>query len=122
MSRRKFIGPLQFIKLGERKIKQVISTRCLGLQIDCCLRWNSQVSGLILSFSQKLNLLKSLYFLPINAKLDFYFKVVLPSITYGILIWGSCGKTLFHELRAKPVGYCAQYRLLTIVQTTVDLF
>ena len=39
-----------------------------------------------------------MYFLPINAKLDFYFKVVLPSITYGILIWGSCGKTLFDEL------------------------
>ena len=36
--------------------------------------------------------------MPINAKLDFYFKVVLPSITYGILIWGSCGKTLFDEL------------------------
>ena len=36
--------------------------------------------------------------MPINAKLDFYLKVVLPSITYGILIWGSCGKTLFDEL------------------------
>jgi hypothetical protein len=34
----------------------------------------------------------------INAKLDFYFKVVLPSITCGILIWGSCGKPLFDEL------------------------
>ena len=61
MSRRKFIGPLQCIKLGERQIKQVISTRCLGLQIDCSLRWNNHVSDLILSFSQKLNLLKSLY-------------------------------------------------------------
>jgi hypothetical protein len=98
MSRRKFIGPLQCIKLGESQIKQVVSTRCLGLQIDRNLSWNSHVSQLILSFSQKLNLLKSLYFLPIQAKLDFYFKVVLPSITYGILIWGSCGKTMFNEL------------------------
>ncbi len=56
------------------------------------------IPQLILSFSQKLNLLKSLYFLPIQAKLDFYLKVVLPSITYGILIWGSCGKTMFNEL------------------------
>ncbi len=98
MSRRKFIGPLQCIKLGESQIKQVVSTRCLWLQIDRNLSWNSHVSQLILSLSQKLNLLKSLYFLPIQAKLDFYFKVVLPSITYGILIWGSCGKTMFNEL------------------------
>ena len=98
MSRKKFIGPLQCIKLGGSTIKQVKFTRCLGLQIDCNLNWNSHVSELILSFTQKLNLLKSLYFLPINAKLDFYFKVVLPSINYGILVWGSCGKTLFNEL------------------------
>ena len=106
MSRKKFIGPLQSIKLGGSTIKQVKSTWCLGLQIDCNLNWNSHVSELILSFTQKLNLLKSLYFLPTNAKLDFYFKVVLPSINYGILVWGSCGKTLKktshrYELRDK---------------------
>ena len=89
MSRRRFIGPLQCLKLGESQIKRVESTRCLGLEIDCHLKWNIHVSSLIISFGKKLNLLKSLYFLPINAKLDFYFKVVLPSITYGILIWES---------------------------------
>ena len=61
MSRKKFIGPLQCIKLGGSTIKQVKFTRCLGLQIDCNLNWNSHVSELILSFTQKLNLLKSLY-------------------------------------------------------------
>ena len=44
------------------------------------------------------SLLRSLYFLPIEARLDFYFKVILPSMTYGLLIWGSCGKTLFSSL------------------------
>ena len=86
MSRKKFIGPLQSIKLGGSTIKQVVSTRCLGLQIDCNLNWNNHVAELILSFTQKLNLLKALYFLPVNTKLDFYFKLVLPSITYGILV------------------------------------
>ena len=68
--------------------------------IDCNINWNSHVLELILSFTQKLNFLKSLYFLPVNAKLYFYFKfvVVLLSINYGILIWGSCGKTIFNEL------------------------
>lgn len=48
--------------------------------------------------SLKLNLLKSLYFLPTTERIQFYNKVILPSITYGLLIWGSCGKTLFDEL------------------------
>ena len=38
MSRRRFIGPLQCLKLGESQIKRVESTRCLGLEIDCHLK------------------------------------------------------------------------------------
>ena len=56
------------------------------------------VTELIKFFSQKLNLLRSLYFLPITARADFYFKVFLPSVTYGLVVWGSCGKSLFDEL------------------------
>ena len=57
-----------------------------------------RVKELIKSSSQKLNLLTSLYFLPIKEKGDFYFKVILPSVTYGLVAWGSCGKSLFDEL------------------------
>ena len=51
-------------------------------------------------FIQKLNLLKSLYFLPRQARTDFYFGVILPSVTYGMLVWGSCGQGLFSELES----------------------
>ena len=61
MSGRKFIGPLPCLKLGESQIKCVESTRCLGPEIDCHLKWNTHVSSLIRSFGKKLNLLKSLY-------------------------------------------------------------
>ena len=47
-----------------------------------------------------LNLLKSLYFLPRQAKTDFYFEVILPSVTYGMLVWGSCGQVLFSKLES----------------------
>ena len=56
------------------------------------------VKELIKFFSQKLNRLRSLYFLPIKARADFYFKVLLPSVTYGLVVRGSCGKSLFDEL------------------------
>ena len=39
---------------------------------------NHHVSELAKSFTQKLNLLKSLYFLPRQARTDFYFGVIFP--------------------------------------------
>lgn len=50
------------------------------------------------SFTQKLTLLSSLYFLPTTARADFHFQVILPSVAYGVIIWGSCGKVLLDEL------------------------
>ena len=93
-----FIGPLQDLKLGSNSIKQVRVSRCLGLEVDDQLKWNSHVTELIRTFTQKLNPLRSLHFLPVRAKMDFYFKVIIPSITYGLLVWGSCGKTLMVKL------------------------
>ena len=98
LSRSRFVGPLPGLKFGNCYIEQVTSSRCLGVEVDHGLKWNVHVSELIKSFSQKLSLLGSLYFLPIGARLDFYFKVILPSVTYGLLIWGSWGKTLFSSL------------------------
>ena len=98
LSRSRFVGPLPGLKFGNCYIEQVTSSRCLGVEVDHEIKWNVHVSELIKSFSQKLSLLTSLYFLPIEARLDFYFKVILLSVTYGLLIWGSCGKTLFSSL------------------------
>ena len=45
-------------------------------------------------------LLKSLYFLPRQARTDFYFGVILPSVTYGMLVWGLCSQVLFSDLES----------------------
>ena len=92
------LGPLQEIRLGDNFIDRVQSTRCLGEEIDCRLKWDDHVAELMKSFAQKVNLLRSLYFLPVNARADFYFKFFLPSVNYGLIVWGLCGKTLFREL------------------------
>lgn len=81
-------------------VGEVVSARCLGVQIDNALKWDHHVSELAKSYTQKLNLLKSLYFLPIQARIDFYFKVILPSVTYGMLVWGSCGRVFFSSLES----------------------
>ena len=98
LNRSRFVGPLQPIELGGCTIKQVSSTRCLGVEIDDRLKWNIHVTALMKSFTQKLNLLRSLYFLPTQAREEFYFKVILPSVTYGLVVWGSCGKTFLANL------------------------
>ena len=82
-------------------VKLVNATRCLGL-VDK-LDWSEHLVDVIKSFSRKLNLLKSLYFLPATVLEQFYFKVTLPSITYGIVAWGSCNKTPFQDLEKMHV-------------------
>ena len=81
LSRSNFTGPLRAIKLGNHCIRQVEKSRCLGVEIDNKLKWKAHVNEVIKSFAHKLNLLKSLHFLPTQAKADFYHKVVLPSVT-----------------------------------------
>ena len=103
-------GLLQALSLRNSVVTQVKSTRCLGVEIDSDLNWNVHVKELIKFFSQKLNLLRSSYFLQTTGRADFYFKVILPSVTYGLFIWGSCGKSLFDELkkihvRAAKISY-----------------
>ena len=42
------------------------------------------------SFVKKLDLLKRSRFLPRRILKDFYLKVILPSVKYGLVLWGSC--------------------------------
>ena len=81
-----FVRPLQAVLLGNRVVTQVNPTKCLGIEIDSDLNRNVYVKELIKVFIQKLNLVWSLYFLPTTAITDFYFKVILPSVTYGLVV------------------------------------
>ena len=42
------------------------------------------------SFAEKLDLLKRSRFLPRGVLKDFYFKVILPAVKYGLVLCGSC--------------------------------
>ena len=41
----------------------------------------------------KLDLLKRSRFLPTKFLRDFYFKVILPSVQYGLILWGACSNS-----------------------------
>ena len=42
------------------------------------------------TFVKKLDLIRRSRFLPKDVLINVYFKVILPSVTYGLVLWGSC--------------------------------
>lgn len=80
--------PIAPVFLGDSSIKWVTKARVLGLTVDHKLTWDAHVMDVKKSF--RLVLLKRSRFLPRSVLRDFYFKVILPSVKYGLLLWGAC--------------------------------
>ena len=74
----------------------------LGTSVDDKLTWAPHMLDLKKGFARKLDLIKRSRFLPKEVLINFYFKVILlilPSVTYGLVLWGSCSNVdLFDSL------------------------
>ena len=74
-------------------------SRLLGVTIDDRLSWSYHLTDVKKNFVSKLDLLKRSSFLRRNALLDLYFKIILPSVLYGLVVWGGCPNAdLLHSL------------------------
>ena len=93
-----FVGPLPSVRQNDRIVQWVRKTKSQGITLDDKLKWKEHVEETKLAFASKLNLLKSINFLPKHMLEDFYWKVIFPAVTYDTLVWGSCGKTQFTTL------------------------
>ena len=93
-----FIGPIQALCLGNNTIKWTISERLLGVQVDNKLSWSDHSANVAKSFASKLSLLRRMRFLPRKQLEDFYTKVILPLVTYGLIVRGSCNETHLNNL------------------------
>ena len=91
--RKPHIGPLIPVTIGEARIEWVTHTRLLGISFDDRLSWVHHLRDLKTNFAYKLNLLKRSSFLSRNALLDLYFKIILPSVLNGLVVWGGCPNT-----------------------------
>ena len=74
------------IFIGNSTIEWVSKSRLLGMTVDEKLTWTPHMLELKKSFGKKLGLLKKSRFLHRNVRLQLYFKIILPSVTYGLLI------------------------------------
>ena len=87
------------IFIGDSTIEWVSKSRVLGMTVDEKLTWTPHMLDLKKSFAKKLGLLKKSRFLPRTVRQDLYFKVILASVTYGLILWGSCSNSdLFQSL------------------------
>ena len=82
--------PIAPVFLGDSCIKWVTKARMLGLTVDNKLTWDAHLMDVKKSFANKLDLLKGSGFLPKSVLHDFYFKVILPSVKYGLVLWAAC--------------------------------
>ena len=87
------MGPIAPVYLGNSVLSLVTKTKLLDLTVDQKLTWVINVLETKKSFAKKLDLLKSSGFLPRAILKDFYFKVILPAVKYGLVLWGSCGNS-----------------------------
>ena len=98
LSKQRFIGPLLPLKYGEKFIEFKSSCKCLGVTINSNLSWQEHTKSLLKSFNKKIAVLRRIKFLPPSILQTIYFRTVLPSVLYGILVWGSCSPALMDDL------------------------
>ena len=94
------VGPRTHVILGNlsvcRRHNNIVYLRNDGF--DDKLSWSDHAANVARSFASKLSLLRRMRFLPQKQLEDFYTKVILPSVTYGLTVWGSCNKTHLNNL------------------------
>ena len=90
LNRNSFCGPLKPVTLGDKILSYVYSSVCLGVVIDSKLSWQPQITAVCKSFSRKVKNLKRLRVLPRRVLEAIYFRSIVPSVTYGVLVWGTC--------------------------------
>ena len=93
LSTRYLMRPIAPALLGSSNLRWVSKTRLLGLTVDHRLTWIPHVLEIKKNFATKLDLLKGSRFLPTKVLRDFYFKVILPSVQYGQILWGACSNS-----------------------------
>ena len=103
LSKQRFIGPLLPLKYGKKFIEFKPSCKCLGVTVDSNLSWQEHTKSLLKSFNKKIAVHRRIKFLPSPILQTIYFRTVLPSVLYGILVWGSCSPALMDDLECAHI-------------------
>jgi hypothetical protein len=90
------------VKFNDSKVvNNVSSTTLLGLDIDNELSFSPHSDKICWKLSQRIALLRKIRsYLPLKQRLLYYNSIILPIITYAMVIWSSCNtECLYRVLR-----------------------
>ena len=77
------------IKIDGTLIKQVDSTKYLGITFDSNLTWKSHINELCLKLSKTLGILSKVrHFVDNHILVMLYYSLIYPFLTYGVHVWG----------------------------------
>ena len=103
------------IYLGNVKLKQVRSSRYLGIDVDCLLKWDCHVQTMCRNISGKLATLSRLrHFMSEEALNKIYRTKIMPCLDYGITVWANCNDNI------KNLIFRLQKRATRIVKSNFD--
>ena len=97
ISLRPFIGLLRPLRYGNKYIKFISKSKCLGLTINNSLRWNRQVEHMVKSYGAKLSQLNRIKHLPKHVLEQICYKSIIANM-YCITVQGTCSPSLFYDL------------------------
>ena len=66
--------------------------------IDNKLSWQEHIKNICKSFSKKVAVLKRIKLLPKPILETIYYKTIIPSVLYGISVWGCCSSALMGDI------------------------
>ena len=94
--------PLLELRINDTVIKQVKSTKFLGVIIDEKLSWVQHIAAVKMKMSRYIGLMYKLKkHLPLDARLQIYHSFVQSHLNYCSLIWGFAAKTHIDSLFVK---------------------
>ena len=82
------LNPTPTLLVGDIPISQVESTKFLGVTVDQHLTWKNHINNIASKISKNIGILaRTCFLLPTNIRLNLYYSMVHPYLTYCNLIW-----------------------------------
>ena len=98
MKRKQFIGSLAPIKVGEKIVEYKEVSKVLEVHIDNKLDWNAHTDKVYKKYSGMVGTLRKARSLPTKTLEEIYYKIVIPKVIYGMLVWGTCSQNVFETI------------------------
>ena len=98
------------IYLDGRKLTRVYEAKFLGITLDHNLTWRSHINSICKTCCRNIGVLNKLkHFLPKPNMYQLYYTLILPFLTYGILLWGNANRNRLDRIVKLQKKSCKDY-------------